>query len=210
MPKTFGTKEPGSLEPETLMVEETSAESSVLRAAFFVMAGIAVMLFAYNMFFAKPQTAVAATDSMDAPISAPMLRTENKAPAVRFPELDAYLDAKHVDPTRSRINKYVRTASLLDQCGAKYAAVLRDYNRKNHSRYAALTPPKMPSAKSTELNAENMKLGLSISQDNSAIASVSNAQAFSSVKADRAFSRHLSSRECSYVSQRIRAGELNI
>ncbi len=205
MPKTFGTKEAGSLEPETQMVEDASAESGILRVAFFVMAGIAVLLFAYNMFFAKTPEVIAAEPATIA--VTPTLRSDSQAPAQKFPDLDVYLEAAHVNPNKSRLNRFSRTSSLLEQCGPKYAAVSRDYSRKNQDAYLALKPS---AASSTELNAQTVSLGLQVKQDNSALASVKNAETLKKVQADRAFSRSLSARECSYVSQRVRAGDLNI
>ena len=111
------------------------------------------------------------------------LRSTNTIQTGRFPELDHYLEAQHVNPDRARIHRYGRTSTMLAQCGARFDAVRRDYQRENHAAYLSLKGHE-PVVEETDI--------------------------VNPVPADQGFSRAISAAECSHVSQRVRLGEQNI
>ena len=192
MAKTFGTKKNGSAQPETqTTVRQKKPDGKgggALKLLFGVLAAVAVGLFVYNNYFNS-----SAVPPANMPTSAPVsgdeaesraaLRGAGEIKGPRFPELDHYLQADHVNPNRARMNRYGRTSTLLAGCGVKFDAVRRDYQRDNHAAYLALRGSDAP---------------------------VQDEDIVYPVPPDQSFSRSITARECSYVSQQVRLGEQNI
>ena len=191
MTKTFGKRQAGSKQPQTqstLRTDEGGTSGNALKLLFGALAAVAIALFVYNSYFSKP--ASAPTQSVTAPPST-ITGTETVSQTARtadlqvpmYPELDHYLQAHHVNPVEAQLNKYARTTTLLAICGPSFAAVRRDYQRQNHPLFVQLR-----GQDPAGLDLENLP----------------------AVPPDIGFSRAVSPRECSYVSQVVRLGQQDL
>ena len=239
MQRAFGTKESGSVQPETKVAAAEESKGGIVKLLFGLMASVAVLLFAYNTYndlnapktpvltqtqpeqaMPASQTAAAApllrgaTAQDSTPLAAPKVEAVKDLPKkAKYAELDHYLKAGHIDPKTSKLNKYTRTINVLEGCGRQYDRILTSYRDTNQPVYDRLTGHKTaskPKSGSKPLTADSMKLDISVSRDSSALSSIANANSFRKLNADREFSRSLSQRECIYVGQITKAGRQDI
>ena len=144
-------------------------------------------------------------------VAAPVMQTSQQSDPMD--EVIAYLSPSSGAPAQDSLTKYDRTVEVMNGCGRGYKAVVESYQTNNVARYKSLQAVIEQGQNNQGLrtaDAETFKLDMTISRDNTQLASLGNVTQIQTNSNDDVLRRKLSKDECGRLEARIQQGMQNI